>query len=510
MSQLSLATASSKRQVTEDEAKRSIGKIDIEILRYLVCNASQPSCEFPPEWGLVPPSTDPDVVLPEDTMGRELDRNDMPSFDVPISRIIGSTPLALRPDVEIPELCEIDSETDEGPETPPDTSSSYVGWNRTIKPDTPAPLQRATLIGGAVVHNLCLVIPDDDINGFADLPVQPIRASKGQSAQSVAKILDDETEKPPMPFLILPDERRGGPDIKSAESAAMKLPATWSSLFNSPDKSGSVPLVWALTTLKAGGAPPEDKKGEESEKEKLGTSEVEEFVMSGDIDDFWGIKGLTTKLYKYKGQATIEDKPGEPSGKMVPLSDEQDTKPKDDKDDEVEDSEENDENGDDEPAREKIKLNTEMENLEVTYFEGKKNFLSKPGMRLKVDVLFKDSLAWAGDALKKLFGPSDPPKSIHLSAHLTGNRDWSKGPKIDNLVLQGYFPPLALKAWDLQNFRTLGIEITATKATKNKPLEEKLEGGKPEDGKKGETDGCDETGSGDTEILSWAIVLGGR
>jgi hypothetical protein len=220
-----------------------------------------------------------------------------------------------------------------------------------------------------------------------------------------------------------------------------------------------------------------------------------------------------------------QDDTEEPSGKMVPLSTEPDTKQSDDKDgkdDKEEDSEEHDK---DEPAREKIKLNTEssslkgqllgtlfpsindfnlknlpVENLELTYSEEKKNFLFKPGLRLEVDILFTDSLAWAGDALKKLFGPTDPPKSIHLSAHLADTRDWSKRPKIENLVLQGFFPPLALKAWDLLNFRTLGIEITATKATKNKPSKEKPEGDKHEDEKpKGETDGDHDTGSGENE-----------
>ncbi|KAF5684634.1 hypothetical protein FDENT_6639 [Fusarium denticulatum] len=501
--------------------------------------ASQSSYELPPEWGLMPPNPDPDLVLPGDAIERDLNRIDMPSLDVPISRIIGSTPLAFRPDVEIPELFDIDSETDEQPETPPDAGTGYADWSRTIKSDNP-PLQRATIIGGAVVHNLCLVIPDDDINGFADLPVQPIRASKGKPAQLVAKILDDETETPPMPFLILPDERQGGPDIKSAASTAMHLPATWSSSLNSPEKSSSGPIAWALTTLKAG-RPPEEKMDEESEKEKLGRSTMEEFVLSGDINDFWGIKGLTAKLYKYKGpEKDADDIPGEqkdkedktenkteqPSSKMVPLSDKPDTKPKDDKDDEVEDEEEDDK---DEPAREKIKLNTEsfslkgqplgklfpsindfnlknlpVENLELTYSEEKKNFLFKPGLRLEVDVLFKDSLAWAGDALKKLFGPNDPPKSIHLSAHLADTRDWSKRPKIENLVLQGYFPPLALKAWDILNFRTLGIEITATKATRNKPSEDKTEGDKLEDEeKKGEADAVHENGSADIETAKF-------
>ncbi|KAF4485672.1 hypothetical protein FAGAP_11478 [Fusarium agapanthi] len=465
--------------------------------------ASQSSSELPPEWGLMPPNPDPDLVLPGDAIGRDLDRVDMPSLDVPISRIIGSTPLAFRPDVEVPELSEIDSETDEQPGTPPNAGASFTGWDRTIKSDS-HPLQRATVIGGAVVRNLCLVIPDDDMNGFADLPVQPIRASKGQPAQLVAKILDDENEKAPMPFLILPDERRGGSDIQSAGSSAMNRLATWSSSF-SPEKPASGPISWAFSTLKIGGAP-EETKDEKGEKDKLGPEKDAADVPEEPKDK----------------EDKTEDKVEEPSVKMVPLSTEPGTKTSDEKDDKKENNEEDDK---DEPAREKIKLDTEsfslkgqplgtlfpsindfniknlpIENLEITYSEEKKNFLFKPGLRLEVDVLFRDSLAWAGDALKKLFGPNDPPKSIHLSAHLSDTRDWSKRPKIESLVLQGYFPPLALKAWDLLNFRTLGIEITATKAAMNKPSEEESKHDKPEDGKlKGETDGDQKTGSRDTE-----------
>lgn len=154
-------------------------------------------------------------------------------------------------------------------------------------------------MGGAVVRNLCLVIPDDDLNGFADLPIQPIRASKGEPAQLVAKILDDETETAPMPLLILLDELRGGHDIKSADSTTMDLSVTSSSWFSSPRKPTSRPIAWALTTLKAGGAS-EEKKGKKNEKKMLERSEMEEFVLSGDIVRFWGIKGSTAHLYKYK------------------------------------------------------------------------------------------------------------------------------------------------------------------------------------------------------------------
>ncbi|KAF5718201.1 hypothetical protein FGLOB1_1785 [Fusarium globosum] len=375
--------------------------------------ASESSSELPPEWGLVPPKPDPSLVLPGDAIGRELDRIDIPSLDVPISRIIRDTPLAFRPDVEIIEL--------------------------TTKFDN-TPLQRATIMGGAVVRNLSLIIPDDDLNGFADLLIQPNRASKGEPAQLVTKILGDETETAPMPLLILPDELRGGLDIKSADSTTVDLSVTCSSWFSSPRKPTSRPTAWALTTLKAGGAS-EEKKGKKNENEMLERSEMEEFVLSGDIDAV----GMPEEQ-KCKEDET-EYKTKQPNGNMTPFSDELYTQTKDDKDDEVKDGREDDE---DQPAREKLKLNAEefglkgqpleelfpsieefnlknlpVENLKLTYSEVKKNFLFKPGL-------------------------------------------------------------------------TLGAEITATTEAKNKASRDKTEGDKPEYGKaRGESDGDHDTGSGD-------------
>lgn len=144
-----------------------------------------------------------------------------------------------------------------------------------------------------------------------------------------------------------------------------------------------------------------------------------------------------------------------------------------------------------EPAREKVKINPQslalqgkplgtifpfiesddikwlpIEKLHFTYSEEKENFLFPPGLRLEADVPFKDSLQWAGDALKKLFGQHTPPKAIHLSAHLSNERDWSKRPKVEKLILQGSFDNMKLKPWDCLNFKTMGLEIVAEQATK--------------------------------------------
>ena len=151
--------------------------------------------------------------------------------------------------------------------------------------------------------------------------------------------------------------------------------------------------------------------------------------------------------------------------------------------------------------------NLPVENLEITYSEEEKNWLFEPGMRLELDIPFKHALAWVGDSLKTLFGPKDAPASIHLSAHLSDSRDWSKAPKIENLILQGSFPALTLTAWDCLNFKTLGIEITATKETKSKTSKDEGSSGKEQSDKKSD-DGSSEdvlSNKEDTEKVDTSV-----
>lgn len=142
-----------------------------------------------------------------------------------------------------------------------------------------------------------------------------------------------------------------------------------------------------------------------------------------------------------------------------------------------------------EPAREKIAINAQslalggkplatlfpfidsedfkslpITNLELTYSEDKtQNPLQQPGLRLELDVQLQGCLYWVGDAIKSLFGTSDKPPTIHLSALLSEERNWSKPPKIEKLVLQGYFKDMEFKPWNVLEFKTLGIELTALK-----------------------------------------------
>ncbi|KAM0317015.1 hypothetical protein ACHAPQ_011161 [Fusarium lateritium] len=495
--------------------------------------ASQPGPEFPPDTRVIvsPPSSG--FILPGDAIEDRLEKYDLPSLDVPLDQILGSAHLLSRDNVEFPELS--DSDSDDQPITPPRINPNFFAYSISSHRD-----ERVTVIGGAVVRNVCLVVPDITGKGFADFPVQPIQASHGKPAQLVATILDDKKQKPPMPFLIMPQEhdsslrkKEPGPNLinwsmPTRTSSTKTLNTTF---------SGFIP--WTMSALKKDGsdiAKVVGKIDEEAKKDKLGKAELDHYVLSGDIDNFWGIKGLTVKLYKYNGgepgkdstkskdgadptsgpkEASREDTEAKTqSTKSEPVSkpeeeeakvEEKDSKDKDTKEDK--DAEKKDKKKD-APVMEKIKLNTDnvhhkskplgtlfsfinnetfknlpVENIEIIYSEDKNNLLYKPGLRLELDVPLKGGLAWAGDALKNLFDPKDPPKVIHLSAHLSDTRDWSKAPKIENLILQGSLPPLSPKKWDMVSFKTLGIEITATKAAKGKAKEDKSKEKKADDEK---------------------------
>ena len=143
-----------------------------------------------------------------------------------------------------------------------------------------------------------------------------------------------------------------------------------------------------------------------------------------------------------------------------------------------------------EPAREKVKINPKslslsgkplgtlfpflegkeignlpIKNLEFTYCEEKEGHFFPSGLRLEVDVLLKDRLQWVGDGLKHMFGSEKRlPKMLHLSADLGKKRDWSKRPKIEDFILRGNFKDFGNETWDVLRFKTLGLELTATKA----------------------------------------------
>lgn len=143
---------------------------------------------------------------------------------------------------------------------------------------------KKTVIGGAVVRNVALVVPGRDAGSFADLPVVPIKGSNNVNAQLLAAALDDRSPGKPnqIPILLLPDE---GNLVPVAQPLGSDPPADAGLLSN---------LITTTADIDKGGSPDEEKK---ILQQKVGS-----FVLSGDIDNFFGIKGLTAKLYKFQSK----------------------------------------------------------------------------------------------------------------------------------------------------------------------------------------------------------------
>ncbi|KAH7310920.1 hypothetical protein B0I35DRAFT_439890 [Stachybotrys elegans] len=299
--------------------------------------------------------------------------------------------------------------------------------------------QHAAAIGGAIVRDIKLILGEgkkEDVK-FCDVPVLPLQVPETEQAMLFSRMPEQEGDTPDF-TLILPEKYIAPPGFEGVE------------LFPDvaiDDKDGVIALQKDVTL-------------------GMKKSELQLYTIVGDIVDFWGIQGLTAKLYKYKGIPQVD----EDKKPIVDIS--------------------TAESATEEPAREKVVLNAQslmfqgrplgtlfpfinskdianlpIASLELTYSEEKtKNPLHKPGLRLEVDIELKDSLEWAGDSIKALFGSLDTP-TIHLSAFLSETRNWSKPPTIEKLVLQGYFKDMSLNPWNMLEFKTMGIEITAEKSS---------------------------------------------
>lgn len=435
----------------------------------------------------------------------------LPSIDL----IVDESKLDYRPIIvddvpidEAPEAIPDDSTSesdDDQPPTPNEATSQFADLKTTDLDQT--------VIGGAVVDNVCLVVPDEHAASFAGLPVIPIKGSAGVQAQMLASVPRDEAQgrSNQLPVLLLPDEK---PTTGAVAAAVEKQPLT--------------DIVALSNIIKSTPKIDEDADSVSGDKDIVKT-ELDDYVLSGDIKNLFGIKGLKARLYKFKGRWTEKQQEAKAAltnvdcqgpGKKIDKEDESGAEDQDgdgDADDNV-DSED-----DSEPAREKVILNPDsyalkgkplgtlfpfindidlqkmpITNLAFTYCEEKQSAFFPPGLRLEADVELKDSMQWASDALKSMFGSQKTPDSIHLSAHLADERDWTKRPRIEKLVLQGYFHDMGLKTWDILQFKTMGVEITGTKAgrTKKGDKEEGNDDGKDEEDE-GKLEGKDNTSAKD-------------
>lgn len=181
--------------------------------------------------------------------------------------------------------------------TPDDSGDSESDDNQPLTP-TEAPSHPAdfkttdldqTVIGGAVVDSVSLVVPDEHAASFAGLPVIPITGSAGVQAQMLAAVPRDKAQgrSNQLPVLLLPDEKPTTTTVAAAAAAAEKqLMANTDAL---AEMIKSTPKI-------------DQDAGSASGDKEIVKTELGGYVLAGDIKNFFGIKGLKAKLYKFKGK----------------------------------------------------------------------------------------------------------------------------------------------------------------------------------------------------------------
>lgn len=187
---------------------------------------------------------------------------------------------------------------------------------------------------------------------------------------------------------------------------------------------------------------------------------VDGYSLSGDLENFWGIKGLTGKLYVYNGDTVREkvkfsgfafdaekNKPlskleHSPLAKFFPHIDL-------------------------EPIKQ-LPIN----NVEFTYTEVDNDFLYQKGLRLEGDVPCTGHLQPVADMLKRIYGDKDAPSKLHISAYISDERDWTKAPKITKLVLSASLADGKLNVWDFLAFDSVGVQILALQKNEQEKIKD--------------------------------------
>lgn len=351
------------------------------------------------------------------------------------------------------------------------------------------------VVGGAPVRNVSLVVGDQEglYNDLKVMPVPVYGAAKTGGSLIVAPV--GKAEEQPMLF----------------------LPAESDKEISFPKDTTAVSLQEIATELK-------------QSEGKVGAAAIDSYVLSGNLKNFFGIKGLTGKLYSFKSD---EKKPDDKNDKKDTKEEKEKEKEKDGKDDtpekkpdevhtEVKEEKPTDDkkekSGDkkddkkkddkDTPVDEKVKLKDmdsplsvlfpeienkaveklPIKNLAFTYSNKAKDSLFPAGLRLEGDLELKDGLQFMSDALKNMFGNEKAaklPTMLRVSAHLAKERDWSKKPKIEGMVLQASLGDMKLPKWDFLEFNTVGFELSLRKEAAGKKKDDK----KGDDKKKGDRKG---------------------
>lgn len=205
-----------------------------------------------------------------------------------VDLIVDGSKLDYRPTVvadvpvdEVPEAIFDSDDPSEGDDDQPPTPDEAINQFADLKSTNVDQM----VIGGKVVDNVCLVVPDEHAASFAGLPVIPIKGSAGVQAQMLASVPKDEAEGPSnqLPVLLLPDER---PTTTAVAASVEKQPPADTVALT--DMIKSTPKI-------------DEDAGSVSGDKEIVKTELDGYVLSGDIKGLFGIKGLKAKLYKFKG-----------------------------------------------------------------------------------------------------------------------------------------------------------------------------------------------------------------
>ena len=257
------------------------------------------------------------LEIPQAEIEQKLDDVELIPLGNHLNSIVNSAQVKFRKNFEeevpeeVPALVSGDSDSDEEPPSPrrPEMEANIKSVASGMK------AERETVIGGAVVKNLSLVIPNQDFTGWGNLPVLPITATGQEKSQLLAAVPDDQSNEQDrhIPLLLLPDEDEVSPTAAGQEGVNLSRMAAASALsaLNPKARTGLAEVSARKASKEKDGeaeaGQPAEQKVKDGKDGKEGTGkvakiELESYVLSGDIKNFFGIKGLKAKLYKFKGK----------------------------------------------------------------------------------------------------------------------------------------------------------------------------------------------------------------
>lgn len=204
---------------------------------------------------------------------------------------------------DVPEFVFVGSDDEDqtsSPETPESSNELVYFSNDSALDDNSA------VIGGAVVNNICLVVPNDEKKKFGDLPVVAFQGSATTKSQLlVLPEHSKEGSKFQPPALIFPADENSGYDTEKEKQPSLSPTLLTQSIKSGTDAEtkpksgeGSEVIEIEIETKK------DDKKKSD---QKVAATDLDHYVLSGDIKNFFGIKGLKAKLYKFKGELIMPE-----------------------------------------------------------------------------------------------------------------------------------------------------------------------------------------------------------